>query len=162
MTNTVDPVGGSHAIEELTDSIEREAEAYIARIDALGGMLRAIESGYVQSEIQESAYRHQRSVEKGETVVVGVNRFRMDEPAAIPTFRLDPEAERKQVERLRDLRASRDQALTQDRLDRLKQAARGSDNLMPFILDAAEALATVGEISDRLRAVFGEYREARA
>jgi methylmalonyl-CoA mutase N-terminal domain/subunit len=161
VTHTADPVGGSLVIEELTKSIEREAEAYIARIDALGGMLRAIESGYVQAEIQESAYRHQRSVEQGETVVVGVNRFAMDDRAAIPTFRLDPEVESRQIERLRELRASRNQALTGQRLDRLEQAARGSDNLMPFILEAAEAWATVGEISDRLRSVFGEYREAR-
>ena len=162
VTNTSDPVGGSQAIEELTSSIEREAEAYIARIDAMGGMLRAIESGYVHAEIQEAAYRHQRAVEKGEKVVVGVNRFRMDEAAAIPTFRLDPEAERKQIERLRELRAWRDPAGVAQRLDRLEQAAHSADNLMPLILDAAEAWATVGEISDRLRRVFGEYRETRA
>ncbi len=162
VTGTADPVGGSYRIEELTDSIELAAADYIERIDAMGGMLRAIESGWVQAEIQEAAYRHQRAVESGEAVVVGVNRFWMEESRPVPTFRLDPRIEKAQVERLRKLRASRDAGRVKQKLDALENAARGPDNLMPFILKAAEAYATVGEISDRLRRVFGEYHEARA
>ncbi len=160
VANTADPVGGSFYIEELTDSIERRAREYLERIDALGGALRAIESGYIQAEIQNAAYEYQRAVDHGDRVVVGVNRFRMKNDQKITTFRLDPRMEREQVERLMQLRASRDQSLVSERLDRLEAAARGTENLMPFILDAAEAYATVGEISDRLRNVFGEYREA--
>jgi len=159
VTRTADPLGGSYYIEELTDSIERGAREYIERIDQMGGALRAIETRFVQSEIQNSAYEFQRAVEQGERTIVGVNRFRMDEPRPPATFRLDPALEREQVERLRALRASRDAGRVAARLDALECAARGDDNLMPLIVDAAEAYATVGEISDRLRKVFGEYRE---
>jgi methylmalonyl-CoA mutase N-terminal domain/subunit len=158
VTATADPVGGSEYIEELTDRIERQAEDYLARIDAMGGTLAAIEKNFIQTEIQNAAYEYQKTVESGEAVIVGVNRFRQEE-APIQTFRLDPELERRQVERLRELRASRDPQLTQQRLAELERAARGSDNLMPHILAAAEAFATVGEISERLRGVFGEYHE---
>ncbi len=161
VANSVDPVGGSFYVEELTNKIERETRELIERIDALGGALPAIEAGWVQNEIQRSAYEQQRAVESGEKMVVGVNRFRMEEQS-IPTFRLDPRDERDQVERLRALRASRDAAVVDSALARLETAARGTENLMPFILDAAESLATVGEISDRLRRVFGEYRETAA
>ena len=160
VTNTVDPVGGSDVIEGLTDSIERGAREYLDRIDAMGGALRAIESRYIQNEIQNAAFAYQKAVESGEQVVVGVNRFRMDGESPIPTFRLDPAIERAQVERLRELRASRGQAGVLQALERLEQAARSGENLLPFILAAAALYATVGEISDRLRAVFGEYREA--
>ena len=160
VTNVADPVGGSFYIEQLTDSIEREAEAYIERIDAMGGTLAAIESGFIQGEIQNAAYAFQQSVEHGETIVVGVNRFRQPEQNPPVTFRMDPELEHGQVARLRQVRASRPAALVEQRLQSLEQAARGSDNLMPRILDACEAFATVGEISDRLRRVFGEYRES--
>jgi len=159
VTRTADPLGGSDYIEELTDSIERGAREYIERIDRMGGALRAIETRFVQSEIQNSAYEFQRAVERGERTIVGVNRFRMDEPRPPVTFRLDPALEREQVERLRALRASRDAGRVAARLEALECAARGDDNLMPLIVDAAEAYATVGEISDRLRKVFGEYRE---
>ena len=159
VTSTADPVGGSEYIEQLTDEIERGAREYIDRIDAMGGMLAAIEKNYIQTEIQNAAYEYQQSVERGETVVVGVNRFKQDEQESPVTFRLDPELERQQVDRLRHLRASRDNARVEARLNALEQAARGSDNLMPHILDAAAAYATVGEISDRLRRVFGEYKE---
>ena len=159
VTRTADPLGGSYYIEELTDSIERGAREYIERIDRMGGALRAIETRFVQSEIQNSAYEFQRAVEQGERTIVGVNRFRMDEPRPPVTFRLDPALEREQVERLRALRASRDAGRVAARLEALECAARGDDNLMPLIVDAAEAYATVGEISDRLRKVFGEYRE---
>ena len=160
VTNTVDPVGGSETIESLTDSIERGALEYLERIEAMGGTLRAIEAGYIQNEIQNAAFVCQKAVESGEQVVVGVNRFRMDGESPIPTFRLDPALEQAQIDRLREVRASRSPAEVAQRLDRLEQAARGGDNLLPLILDAAEAYATVGEISDRLRVVFGEYREA--
>ena len=160
VTKTADPVGGSECIERLTDEIERGAREYIDRIDAMGGTLAAIEKKYIQGEIQNAAYEYQQSVERGESVVVGVNRFKQDEKEPPVTFRLDPELERQQVDRLRQLRASRDNAGVATRLNALEQAARGTDNLMPHILEAAEAYATVGEISDRLRRVFGEYKES--
>ena len=160
VTNTVDPVGGSDAIESLTDSIERGVLEYLQRIDAMGGTLQAIEAGYIQNEIQNAAFACQKAVESGEQIVVGVNRFRMEEESPIPTFRLDPALEQAQIDRLRGVRASRNQAEVTEKLERLEQAARGSDNLLPLILEAAESYATVGEISDRLRKVFGEYREA--
>jgi len=159
VTNTVDPVGGSEAVENLTDSIEQGAMEYLDRIEAMGGTLRAIEAGYIQNEIQNAAFAYQKAVESGEQVVVGVNRFRMEGESPIPTFRLDPALERSQIERLREVRASRNQAETAHNLDRLEAAARGSENLLPLILEAAGSYATVGEISDRLRRVFGEYRE---
>jgi methylmalonyl-CoA mutase N-terminal domain/subunit len=159
VTATADPVGGSYVIEQLTDEIERGAREYIDRIDAMGGSLAAIEKNYIQTEIQNAAYEYQKSIERGDRVVVGMNRFRQEESEPIKTFRLDPELERRQVDRLRELRASRAASLVENRLDELERAARSTDNLMPRILGAAEALATVGEISGRLRRVFGEYRE---
>ena len=158
VTTEPDPLGGSYYIEKLTDDIEQGARDYIAKIDALGGTLAAIEQGYIQGEIQNAAYAYQQAIERGEKIVVGVNRFRQDEAHPHPIFRLDPELERQQIERLRELRASRDQPCAKQRLNELEQAARASDNLMPRILAACEAHATVGEISDRLRKVFGEYR----
>jgi methylmalonyl-CoA mutase N-terminal domain/subunit len=159
VTHTADPVGGSEHIEALTDAIEQEVHAYLKRIDDAGGTLRAIETGYIQNEIQTAAYEYQRAIEKGERIVVGVNRFQQPEDRAVPTFRLDPALEQAQVDSLRQLRASRSQAAVEERLAMLERAARGGDNLMPPILDAADAYATVGEISDRLRGVFGEYRD---
>ncbi len=159
VTNVADPLGGSVYIEEQTDRIEREAQDYIDRIDAMGGTLEAIESGFIQGEIQNAAYAFQKSVERGETVVVGVNRFKQAEANPPVTFRMDPEMERAQIERLREMRASRSQTMVSDTLAALERSARGSDNLMPRILEACEARATVGEISDRLREVFGEYRD---
>jgi methylmalonyl-CoA mutase N-terminal domain/subunit len=159
VTNTADPVGGSYYIERLTDEIERGAEEYIARIDAMGGTLVAIEKGFIQNEIQDAAYAHQQSVERGDAVVIGVNRFQQDEQEPPATFRLDPELEKQQIARLRDLRASRDAGIVDAGLSALENAARSNDNLMPHILACAEAYATVGEISDRLRTVFGEYHE---
>ncbi|MBI4908430.1 MAG: methylmalonyl-CoA mutase [Acidobacteria bacterium] len=159
VAKVTDPLGGSHAIEEMTDRIEREAREYIQRIDAMGGTLKAIEAGFIQSEIQNAAYDYQRGIESGKTVVVGVNRFRSQETASIPAFRLDPAAESRQVDRLRELRSSRSASMVADRLAELESVARSSGNLMPPILNCAEAFATVGEISDTLRKVFGEYRE---
>ena len=160
VTREPDPVGGSYYVEELTDTIDRGARGYLERIDAMGGMLAAIERGFVQTEIQNAAYDYQRRVERGEVIVVGVNRFQQANGTAPQVFRLDPEIERQQIERLRKLRASRANGTAMLRLNELERAARGPDNLMPPILAACEALCTVGEISDRLRAVFGEYRDA--
>ena len=159
VTSTADPFGGSYYIEQLTDEIEQGAVDYIARIDAMGGTLAAIEKGYIQTEIQNAAYEYQQSVERSETVVVGVNRFRQDEKEAPITFRIDPEIEKQQVARLREVRASRDNAGLEARLVELEATARGTGNLMPRIMACCEAFGTVGEISDRLRTVFGEYRE---
>ncbi|MGD1212624.1 MAG: methylmalonyl-CoA mutase family protein [Candidatus Acidiferrales bacterium] len=160
VANTVDPIGGSYAIEKLTNEIESAAQDYISKIDAMGGMLRAIETGYVQQEIQKSAYAYQRAVESGEQVVVGMNRFRAEQEQPIPTLRIDPEIERSQVARLQALRARRDTAKSRSALGEVEHRARGTENLMPAILAAVEAYATVGEISDALRRAFGEYRES--
>jgi methylmalonyl-CoA mutase N-terminal domain/subunit len=160
ITHTTDPVGGSEYIESLTAAIERGAKDYLERIAHLGGTLQAIESGFIQSEIQNAAFEFQKAVERGEAVVVGVNRFRMEEGRKIPTFRLDPAIERAQIERLRHVRAGRNSKIVAEHLQGLEQAARGQENLIPLILAAADAYATLGEISDRLKSVFGEYREA--
>jgi methylmalonyl-CoA mutase N-terminal domain/subunit len=160
VTNTVDPVGGSYAIEKLTDEIESRATAYIARIDGLGGMLRAIETGYVQGEIQKAAYEYQRAIERKEQIVVGVNQFVADKEAPIPTMRVDPELERAQIERVRALRARRDSSRAGAAVAEVESRARSGQNLMPAIADAVAVYATVGEISDALRRVFGEYTES--
>jgi len=162
VTDTVDPVGGSYAIEKLTDEIETRAREYLEKIDALGGMLRAIEIGYVQSEIQKAAYEYQQAVERGEQVVVGVNQFVAEEERPIPILRIDPEIERAQVSRVQALRARRDHAKVQSALAAVETRARSSENLMPAIQAAVEAYATVGEISDAMRRVFGEYQESVA
>jgi methylmalonyl-CoA mutase N-terminal domain/subunit len=159
VANTADPAGGSEYIESLTDSIERDAREYLDRIDAMGGALQAIETGFLQSEIQNAAFEYQKSVEREQTVVVGVNRFRMEEDRKIPTFRLDPAIERSQIERLRQLRSGRDARLVAERLKELEQAARKLENLMPPILEAAAVYATLGEIADCLKFVFGAYCE---
>jgi methylmalonyl-CoA mutase N-terminal domain/subunit len=160
VTNTVDPVGGSYAIEKLTDEIEALAKDYIQKIDALGGMLRAIEIGYVQGEIQKAAYEYQRAIESGEQIVVGVNRFVAEKEMSVPTLRVDPELEPAQIERVRALRARRNAAEASAAVARVESSARTGKNLMPAITTAVEAFATVGEISDALRRVFGEYTES--
>ncbi len=159
VTSVPDPLGGSYYIEELTDRIERDAMEYICRIDAMGGTLQAIEAGFIQSEIQNAAFEYQKEVERGQRIVVGVNRFQTGEPDKTPVFRIDPANERSQIENLRKIRATRDAARWRESLASLEEAARGTVNLMPRILAAAEAYATVGEISDTLKRVFGEYRE---
>jgi methylmalonyl-CoA mutase N-terminal domain/subunit len=160
VANTTDPVAGSYAIEHLTNEIESGALAYIEKIDSLGGMLRAIESGFVQTEIQKAAYEYQRAIEAKEQVVVGVNDFIAEEERAIPTLRIDPQFEREQIQRLQALRVKRDANKTQAAIAELERRATTSENLLPAILGAAEAYATVGEISDTLRRAFGEYRES--
>ena len=160
VVNTIDPIGGAYAIEQMTDEIEAGAEEYIAKIDAMGGMLRAIETGYIQKEIQNSAYRYQRAIETDEQIVVGVNRFQAGSEQPIPTLRIDPQIERAQVARLNALRAKRDSARARAAVDEVELRARGTENLMPAILAAVEAYATVGEISDAMRRAFGEYQES--
>jgi len=156
---TIDPLAGSYYIESLTDEIERRALQYLDKIEALGGMLKAIEAGYVQQEIQNAAYEYQRQVDRGEAVVVGVNRYELESEKPIPILHIDETLERKQVERVRALRSRRDPQTWAVALSRIAEAARSSDNLMPHIVSAVEACATVGEISDAMRKVFGEYRE---
>jgi methylmalonyl-CoA mutase N-terminal domain/subunit len=160
VANTADPVGGSFYIEELTCRMEREALDYISRIDKMGGTLQAIEAGFIQAEIQSSAYEFQRGVESGERVIVGVNRFVMEDRGNPTAFRIDPAMERSRIDCVRELRAGRDAEAWKRALERLRDAARSTENLMPPIIDAAQAFATVGEISDTLREVFGEYRDA--
>jgi len=157
--NTIDPFAGSYFIESLTDEIEKRAKEYLDKIDALGGMLKAIERGFVQQEIQNAAYEYQRAVDEGEATVVGVNRFAQEKENPVPIQRIDEALERKQVERLRALRAKRDASVWNSALRGVRSAAQSGENLMPKILEAVEAPATVGEISDAMRGVFGEYQE---
>jgi len=159
VADTVDPLGGSYAIESLTTELEKIAADYIGKIDAMGGMLRAIETGYVQNEIQEAAYEYQKAVEHGDAIVVGVNKFQAEEEP-IPILRVDEQIERDQVARVRAVRKKRDAAAAQTTLNNLESAAQGTENLLPHILTAVEAHATVGEISNTLRKVWGEYRES--
>ena len=158
--HTIDPLAGSYYIETLTNQIEQRAEAYLSKIAALGGMLKAIERGFVQQEIQNAAYEYQQAVDRQQAIVVGVNRFAMDTEKTIPIQRIDPALESKQVERLRALRAKRDAGPWRAALQGVEDTARSGENLMPRILAAVEAYATVGEVSDAMRHVFGEYKEA--
>jgi methylmalonyl-CoA mutase, N-terminal domain len=158
VAETPDPLAGSYYVESLTDSIEKGALDYLKRIDGLGGAVKAIEQGYIQQEIQDSAYAWQMEMEKGERIVVGLNKFQVKEESPKGLLRVDPSVGDRQVAKLRELRARRDVAAVKAALDALKQAALGSDNLMPPILTAVKAYATLGEICDVLRGVFGEYR----
>jgi len=160
VADTVDPLAGSYAIESLTTEIEERVVDYLDKIDALGGTLHAIESGYIQREIQNAAYEYQRAIETDEAIVVGVNQFQIDEESKMKTLRVDPAIEQAQIDRVRSVRARRDAAAAEASLTRLEEAARGAENVLPRILDCVEALVTVGEISNRLRTVWGEYREA--
>ncbi len=159
VTDTPDPLAGSYFVESLTDQLEAAAQVYLDEIEALGGAIAAIEAGYQQRHIQDAAYRVQRQVEAGERVVVGVNRFTDGETVRPPLQRIDPALEREQVERITRLRATRDAVACEAALTRLEQAARSTDNVMPAIIEAVGSRATLGEISDRLRAVWGEHRE---
>jgi methylmalonyl-CoA mutase N-terminal domain/subunit len=157
---TVDPLAGSYYLETLTNEIEKLAAEYLGKIEVMGGMLKAIERGFVQQEIQNAAYEYQQSVDRGEAIVVGMNRFEVEEQKPVPIQRIDEALEPKQVERLRALRARRDSVAWESSLRAVEDAARSGANLMPRILAAVEAFATVGEISDTMRRVFGEYHEA--
>ena len=159
VAQTIDPLAGSYYIEWLTNEIEKHAQGYLEKIDAMGGMLKAVERGFVQQEIQNAAYEYQQSVDRLEQVVVGVNRFELEEEKSIDILRIDPDLERKQVERVRALRSRRDMRPWEQSLNSVEDAARSGANLMPTIIQAVKANATVGEISDTLRKVFGEYKE---
>ena len=156
---TVDPLAGSYYIESLTNQIETQAREYLDKIDAMGGTLKAIERGFIQQEIQNAAYEYQQAVDRTEAIVVGVNAFEQEKEKPIPLLHMDESLERKQVERLRAVRAKRDPAKWQAALKKVEDAARGTGNLMPPIVEAVEANATVGEISDAMRHVYGEYQE---
>jgi len=157
---TIDPLAGSYYVETLTNEIEKRAGEYLEKIDALGGMIKALERGYVQQEIQNAAYEYQQQVDRGEAIVVGMNRYAVEEEKPIPIQRIDESLERRQVERMRALRARRNAQAWRAALEAIEDAARSGTNLVPRILAAVEANATVGEISDTMRRVFGEYREA--
>jgi methylmalonyl-CoA mutase N-terminal domain/subunit len=159
VADTVDPLGGSYCLEALTDRIEQQALAYLEKIDAMGGMLRAIEAGFVQREIQEAAYREQRATEERRRIVVGLNEFATAAPVNIPVFAVDPRLELEQCERLTRVRGSRDRHQADQALDGLRRAARGTDNLLPPLVEAVKAYATIGEICSVLRNIFGEHRE---
>ena len=159
IVNTADPLGGAFEIERLTDEVEQGAREYLERIEVMGGMAAAIEQGFVQREIQRAAYEFQRRVESGERVVVGVNRYRVEEKTSPGIFRPDPQRERVQREKLGEFKAARDRTRARDALARVEEAAAAGVNLMPSVLDAVARRATLGEIADSLRAVFGVYRE---
>lgn len=159
VTNTVDPLGGSYFVEALTDRLEDEAEAYFEQIEAMGGVLKGIENGFFQREIAEASYRYQRELERKEQFQVGVNVFTEDESEKIPVLHIDPRVEQDQVSRLEQFRASRNGPAVEATLAALTEAARGTANLMPPILDAVRAGATEGEIVDAMKTVFGVYRE---
>jgi len=160
VTNTVDPFGGAYAIETLTDAIEAGADALLGRIDRAGGTLAAIEAGLIQREIQDSAYRAQVAIDSGATVVVGVNRFVEAEPRSVPLLQIDPHVERRQIERVQQVRASRSADAWRAAIETVGKAARDGSNLVPPIIAAVEAHATIGEIADAMRAEFGEFNEA--
>jgi methylmalonyl-CoA mutase, N-terminal domain len=165
VANTVDPVGGSYMVETLTNRIEQDARTLLERIDTAGGVLAAVESGYIQQQIQEAAYRTQQAIDAGEEVVVGVNRFvQLPNPNSripgVQPFHLDPEIERRQVQQLRAVRAGRSHDSWQAAMARVEAAAQDGSNLVPPIIAAVEARATLGEIADALRRVFGEYHDA--
>ena len=160
VADIVDALAGSYAIEELTNQLEAKAVDYIEKIDAMGGMLKAIENGFPQREIQEAAFQYQKAVEKQTEIVIGVNKFQIEEDTKIPIMKVDEAIERNQIERLRAVREKRNKEQAENTLSKLEEAAKGDENMLPRILDAVEAHVTVGEISHRLRKVWGEYREA--
>jgi methylmalonyl-CoA mutase N-terminal domain/subunit len=158
VTNTVDPFGGAYAIEAMTDELEKRALAYIAKIDALGGAVSAIEQGFVQREIENAAYDYQRSIERGERGVVGVNKHVAESEAPIPTLKIDAGSEREQAERVKAYKTKRDAAKVAASRKEIESAAKEGRNLLPVFLKGVQSDVTLGEISDTLRAVFGEHR----
>lgn len=158
VADVVDPLGGSYYVEWLTDRIEEEAMKYIERIDEMGGMVKAIEAGYIQREIQKSAYEKQRRIDEGEITVVGVNKYQIEEDIQLDILRIDENIVKKQIDRLREFRQNRDNSKVNEMLENLKKRAEKDENLMPYILECVKAKATLGEITDALREVFGEYQ----
>jgi len=159
VTDTVDPLGGSYYIEWLTSKMEEETYKYFDKVDRLGGVIPAIEKGFFQREIAESAYRYQKETDENKRIIVGVNRYKLDEEPSIPILKMDEKGEERQINRLKKLRTERDASKVQKHLERLRKAAKGDENLMPFILDCSHSYATLGETCDVLREVFGEYKE---
>ena len=157
VADTIDPLGGSFLVEKLTDEIEERARAYIEKIDGIGGSVAAIENGFIQKEIQESAYRYQKEIEAGERAIVGVNKFQQEESPPKGLLKVDPKVRELQVQRLAELRSSRDGKKAKTALEELKRTAAGEGNLMGPILNCVRSYATLGEICDTLRGVFGEY-----
>jgi len=158
VANTIDPLGGSYFLEHLTNKTEKAVYEYFAKIDSLGGVLPAIETGFFHREIADSAYRYQKEIESKERIIVGVNEYASDQPVTIPILEMDKEGEKRQLERLSRLRRERDNELVSAKLEALRQSARGNENLMPYLVEAVSAYATLGETCDVLRKVFGEYR----
>jgi methylmalonyl-CoA mutase N-terminal domain/subunit len=159
VTNTIDPLGGSYALEALTDKIEADAMEYIRKIDEMGGMLRAIERGYPQREIAEAAFRYQRQLEQGIKTVVGVNKFSVPEEIPIEVLKIDPALEERQIQRVRKMKRERNPTAVKEALKKVSDACRSGENLMEPICDAVRKEATVGEISDIFRSEFGVYRD---
>jgi methylmalonyl-CoA mutase N-terminal domain/subunit len=159
VADMIDPLGGSYAVESLTDEIERKAMEYIEKIEAMGGAIKAIESGYVQGEIAESAYQYQKEIEKKKHIIVGLNQFQIEEGPLRDILRIKPEVEQYQKTKLSRVKKERDNGKVKQALATLKKAAQGADNVVLPILEAVRVYATLGEISDTLREVFGEYRE---
>lgn len=159
VANTVDPLGGSFFVEAQTNRLEKQAYDYFRRIEALGGVLPAIEKGFFQGEIADSAYRYQQEIDRGERKIVGVNAYLDEKPITIPLLEMDPQGYPRQVERLQKLRQERDNGRVGQALDRLRIACQGTENTMPYILDAVRAYATLGEIIGVMKKVFGVYRE---
>jgi methylmalonyl-CoA mutase N-terminal domain/subunit len=157
-TDTIDPLAGSYFVEAMTDKIEAEIEEYIKKIDAMGGTLAAIEQGYIQKEIQDSAYRFQKEIESGERVYVGINKYTMEEPEPTNLLKVDMKVGEIEAEKLKKLRAERDQAQWKAALDKLREVSQSDENVMPAVIEAVKARATIGEICDVWRDVFGEYR----
>jgi len=159
VADMIDPLGGSYAVESLTDEIEKKSTEYIEKIETMGGAIKAIESGYIQGEIAESAYQYQKEIENKKRVIVGLNQFQIEEEPLKDVLRIKPEVERYQKEKLARVKKERDNGKVKETLAVLKKAAQGKGNVVPPILEAVKAYATIGEISDTLREVFGEYRE---
>jgi methylmalonyl-CoA mutase N-terminal domain/subunit len=159
VADMIDPLGGSYAVEAFTNDIESKAMEYIEKIDAMGGAIKAIESGFIQQEIAESAYQYQKEIESKKRIIVGVNQFQIEEEPLKDILRIRPEVERYQREKLARVKKERDQGKVKETLATLKKAAQGTENLVPPILEAVKVYATLGETSDTLREVFGEYRE---
>jgi len=161
VANVADPLGGSYYVEWLTDEVERRAWKLIDEIEAQGGVIKCIENGWFQRQIADSAYRYQRSLENKSRLLVGVNCFREEEKVKVPIFRIDPRIEQSQVERVRRLRATRDNKAVERKLEELKQAAQSKLNLVPYVVECVRASATLGEIVGSLKEVFGEYTEPK-
>jgi len=159
VANTIDPLGGSFFVEALTNRLEAQAYAYFRRIEELGGVLPAIERGFFQSEISDAAYRYQREIDEGIRHIVGVNAYQDEKPITIPILQMDPQGYKRQVSRLEQVRKSRDAGRVGQALDRLRIACQGTENTMPYILDAVRAYATLGEIIGVMKEVFGTYQE---